>query len=96
MNTPTLSLERAVQISEQAFVPFSAVVQTHREDASFALRVLDDAGNCLASLPHIARVQSANPLHLAGILEQLRLEMSKDGHVLSAWSMPFQADPDLP
>lgn len=96
MSTAPLSLERAVQISEQAFVPFSARIEINREDASFSLRVVDDRGGCLASLAHVARVQSANPIHLAGLLEQLRLELSKDGHVLAAWSMPFQADFELP
>lgn len=96
MNTPTLSLERAMQISEKAFLPFATDIQTSREDASFSLRVLDESGKCLASVAHVARAQYANPVHLAGVLEQLRLELCKDGHVLVAWSMPFQAELNLP
>lgn len=96
MNRSQLSLERALEISAQAFLPFCVDIQTNREDASFALRVLDASGNCLASLAHVARAQSANPIHLAGLIEQLRLELSKDGQALAPWSMPFQPELDLP
>lgn len=96
MSKAQLSLERAVEISEQAFLPFFAQVQVDRDDASFSIHVLDAANNCMGSLPHVARAQSANPIHLAGVLEQLRLELSKDGHLLTAWSMPFIAELDLP
>lgn len=96
MTTVQLSLERAMEIAEQAFLPFTAHIHGNPEDASFSLRVLDATGNCLASLPHVSRMQSANPIHLAGVLEQLRLELSKDGHALSPWSMPFQSGPNLP
>ena len=95
MTTVQLSLERALEIVQQAFLPFTANIQSNREDASFSLQVLDEHGRCLASLPHVARAQSANPVHLAGVVEQLRLELSKDGHALAPWSMPFIPDIDL-
>jgi hypothetical protein len=95
MSTAQLSLDRAVQISEQAFVPFSTRIQVNREDASFSLEVLSSTGVCLVSLPHVARPQSLSPIHLAGLLEQLRLDLAKDGHALAPWSMPFVAEVNL-
>jgi len=92
MATSHLRLDEATSISELAFLPYRGVVSAHADDASFALSVLDEDGKQLLSLPHIARTQYSDPIHLAGLLEEARLEMSKDGYALLPWSMPFQAD----
>ncbi|WP_028240977.1 hypothetical protein [Stutzerimonas azotifigens] len=85
-----LSLEEATGISEMAFLPLRAETVVDLDDVSFSLKVVDDLGNALLSIAHIARSQYADPVHLAGMLEQARLELSKDGHLLAPWSMPYQ------
>ena len=85
-----LDLEEACSISEMAFLPCRGIAAPDHADASYALRVEDDVGRELLSIAHIARSQYGDPRHLAGLLEQARLELSKDGISLSPWSMPMQ------
>lgn len=87
-----LDLEEAIAISEMAFLPCRGISTVDTSDASYALRIEDDTGRTLLSIPHVARSQYSDPLHLAGLLEQTRLELSKDGVHLSPWSMPMQPE----
>ena len=85
-----LDLAQACAISELAFLPCRGIATPDEGDASYGLRVEDDTGRQLLSIAHIARSQYSDPQHLAGVLEQARLELSKDGIALSPWSMPLQ------
>lgn len=85
-----LSLEEAVSISQMAFLPCRATAHVDQGDASFSLRVHGSSGDEILSIAHIARTQYASPAHLAALLENARLELSKDGITLSAWSLPAQ------
>jgi len=96
MSSAHLTLEEALHISSLAFQPYSCTTRVNPEDASFALSVQNAAGHELLSVPHIARSQYSDPVHLAGTLELSRLELSKDGYALEPWSMPFQVNLDLP
>ena len=90
MTVPTLGLDEARRICELAFLPCHAATQVDHADSSFSLRVTTAAGHEALSILHIARSQYAGPDHLAGLLEAARLELSKDGVQLGAWSMPAQ------
>ncbi|QGZ31527.1 hypothetical protein [Stutzerimonas stutzeri] len=90
MTVQRLSLDEAMRISAMAFLPCHAVTRADNEDASYSLRVIDAAGDEILSIAHIARSQYADPVHLAGLLENARVQLSKDGVALSAWSMPAQ------
>jgi hypothetical protein len=90
MTVQYLVLDEAMRISEMAFLPCRATAKADHGDASFSLRVINAAGDEILSISHIARSQYADPVHLAGLLENARLQLSKDGVSLSAWSMPAQ------
>jgi len=90
MTAQHLALDEAMRISEMAFLPSHATAKANTEDASFSLRVVNAAGDELLAISHIARSQYVDPAHLAGLLEKARLQLSKDGVPLSAWSMPAQ------
>lgn len=90
MTTQHLTLDEAMHISEMAFLPCHATTKADNEDASFSLRVINAEGDEMLSISHIARSQYVDPAHLAGLLEKARLQLSKDGVPLSAWSMPAQ------
>lgn len=90
MPTQHLALDEAIRISEMAFLPCYAAAKANNEDASFSLRVVNAAGDELLAISHIARSQYLDAAHLAGLLEKARLQLSKDGVPLSAWSMPAQ------
>ncbi|AFN77874.1 hypothetical protein PSJM300_09030 [Stutzerimonas stutzeri DSM 10701] len=86
-----LDLEEAMAISEMAFLPCRGITDADASDASYALRVEDETGAALLTIAHVARSQYSDPVHLAGLLEQARLELSKDGIQLTPWSMPTQS-----
>lgn len=90
MTDQHLTLNEAMRISEMAFLPCHATAKPDNEDASFSLRVVGTGGDEILSIPHIARSQYTEPVHLAGLLENARLQLSKDGVPLGAWSMPSQ------
>ncbi|NKQ10526.1 hypothetical protein [Pseudomonas sp. SST3] len=90
MTTQRLALNEAMRISEMAFLPCHATAKADHEDASFSLRVVDAVGDEILSISHIARSQYTDPIHLAGLLENARLQLSRDGVSLGAWSMPAQ------
>lgn len=85
-----ISLDEAIGICEMAFLPCRAIAHPDQCDASFSLRVIDPSGNEILAISHIARTQYTAPAHLAAVLESARLELSKDGVALSAWSLPAQ------
>lgn len=92
MSTTSLSLDEATRISETAFLPYRGIAHPDPSDASFSLRVVGEDDRELLSIAHVAVSQYSNPVHLAGLLEEARLELSKDGCHLTPWSMPFQPD----
>ncbi|WP_314408116.1 DUF1652 domain-containing protein [Pseudomonas kuykendallii] len=92
MSTTHLTLDEARRIIDQAFLPLHCTTVAGREDASFSLKVSDKSGRALCSIAHLARSQYSEPIRFAGLIEQARLELSKDGHALYPWSMPFQVD----
>ncbi|MDG9929526.1 MULTISPECIES: DUF1652 domain-containing protein [unclassified Pseudomonas] len=84
-----ITLEEAMAIVEQAFLPHACETRADREDASFSFRVFDDSDVELLSQAHVARSQYGDPTRLAGLIELARLELSKDGYELTPWSMPW-------
>jgi hypothetical protein len=92
MSRTHLTLDQARQLVCQAFLPLRCATEADREDASFSLKVSDEAERTLYAIAHLARSQYSEPIRLAGLIEQARLELSKDGHALYPWSMPFQVD----
>jgi len=56
-----IEIDEAMRISEVAFLPGHATTSADSNDASFSLRVFDDAGEERLSIPHIARTQTAIP-----------------------------------
>ncbi|MBA1274150.1 hypothetical protein [Stutzerimonas azotifigens] len=90
MHDLPLSLDEATRISEMAFLPLRAITDIDPDDASYSLRVEDASGALVLSIAHVARSQYADAAHLAAILDKARLELSKDGHILAPWSMPYQ------
>ncbi len=90
MTSQQLALDEAMRISEMAFLPCQVTTVADNQDASFSLQITNETGDEVFSIAHIAHSQYTAPLHLAGLLEHARLQLSKDGITLSPWSMPAQ------
>lgn len=83
----SIDLTNAVCIVEKAFLPLQGEVSQDLSDASFSFTVTDGR-QVLASVAHVARSQYSHAGHLAALIEQTRLELARDGHLLEPWSMP--------
>jgi len=92
MSTP-IELDIAIKLAAGAFQPYGCVTRANAADDSFGFSVLNSEGAEVLSIPHIPRTQYADPLRLAGVIEQARLDLSHKGCHLDPWSMPFILDP---
>lgn len=93
MTTTLLTQDNAMRLAADAFQPYGCVTSPNAEDDSFGLTILSVSGNEVLSVPHIPRTQYADPVRLAGVLEQTRLDLTHKGCNLDPWSMPYITDP---
>ncbi|BCD87225.1 hypothetical protein PSm6_36320 [Pseudomonas solani] len=94
MTTP-ISLDTAMRLATEAFLPYGCKALAHEEDDSFSLTVTDLHGEKVLDIGHIRSTQYANPVRLAGVLEQARMDLAHQGRNLDPWAMPFIPDPDV-
>ncbi len=93
MTTTLLTLDNAMRLASDAFQPYGCVTGANAEDDSFSLTIMSLSGNEVLNVPHIPRTQYADPVRLAGVLEQMRLDLIHKGCNLEPWSMPYITDP---
>ena len=77
MATPSFTLDEAMSIASQAFLPYRCVTLPHAGDASFAMHIHDDTDREILSVPHVARSQYCDPVRRAGRLEQARRDLER-------------------
>jgi len=90
MTTTPLSLDNAMQLASEAFLPCGCVTSANPEDDSFGFTVMNGSGEELA---RVAQVRDyADPLRMAQVIEQTRQELIDKGCTLEPWTMPFITD----
>ncbi|MCF7203105.1 hypothetical protein [Pseudomonas oligotrophica] len=92
MTTTALTLDNAMKIASEAFLPYGCVTGANPDDDSFGLTVMNGDGEELLRVPRIDRQHYADPLRMAETLEQHRRELHRKGCALDDWSMPFITD----
>ena len=93
MFTP-LSLDLATKLTADAFQPYGCITSANPNDDSFSFSIRKEDGSEVLSVPHVPRTQYADPVRLAGVLGQTRLDLEHKGCHLEPWSMPYITDPD--
>lgn len=93
--TTAISRNTAMRLASEAFVPYGCKAQAHDADDSFSLSVHDLHGQQVLSIEHIQSTQYANPVRLAGVIEQARTDLQRQGRNLNPWAMPFIPDPEV-
>lgn len=90
MTTTPLSLDNAMQLASEAFLPCGCVTSANPEDDSFGFTVMNGSGE---EITRVAQVRDyADPLRMAQVIEQTRQELIDKGCTLDPWSMPFITD----
>lgn len=90
MTTTPLSLDNAMQLAAEAFLPCGCVISANPADDSFGFTVMSGSG---AELVRVAQVRDyADPLRMAQVIEQTRQELLAKGCTLEPWTMPFITD----
>ena len=90
MTTTPLSLDNAMQLASEAFLPCGCVTSANPEDDSFGFTVMNGSGE---EITRVAQVRDyADPLRMAQVIEQTRQELIDKGCTLEPWSMPFITD----
>ncbi|MDH0339364.1 hypothetical protein [Metapseudomonas otitidis] len=52
-------------------------------------------GGKVLEISHVRSTQYADPVRLAGVLEQVRLDLTHQGRNLDPWAMPYIPDPEV-
>jgi hypothetical protein len=90
MTTTPLSLDNAMQLASEAFLPCGCVTSANPEDDSFGFTVMNGSGE---EITRVAQVRDyADPLRMAQVIEQTRQELIGKGCTLEPWTMPFITD----
>lgn len=92
MTTP-ITRDTAMRLATQAFLPYGCQTRAHDEDDSFT--VTDLHGGKVLEISHVRSTQYADPVRLAGVLEQVRLDLTHQGRNLDPWAMPYIPDPEV-
>ncbi|MFC5697093.1 hypothetical protein ACFPU0_16175 [Pseudomonas sp. GCM10022186] len=99
MSTP-ITRHTAMRLACEAFVPYGCKAQAHDSDDSFSLSVHDVQGQQMLSIEHIPSDQYGDLASLAGVIEQARAGLQRQGRELNPWTMPFvpgrEALPEAP
>ncbi|MDH4556852.1 hypothetical protein E8F11_17045 [Pseudomonas sp. BN417] len=93
--TTTLSRNTAMRLASEAFVPYGCKAQAHEEDDSFSISIHDLHGQQVHGIEHILGTQYASPVRLAGVIEQARTDLQRQGRNLDPWTMPYIPDPEV-
>jgi hypothetical protein len=94
MTTP-LTRNTAMRLASEAFVPYGCKARAHDSDDSFSFSVHDLQGQQVLSIEHILSTQYADPVRLAGVIEQARADLQRQGRNLDPWAMPYIPDPEV-
>lgn len=92
MSLTSLSLDNAMHLASEAFLPYGCITSANPEDDSFSLTVMNSAGQEVLRVTDINRGRYADPDRLARELEQARHELEHQGCSLDPWTMPMLRD----
>ena len=94
MSDQALTLDDAMQLVSEAFLPCGCVTSANPDDDSFGFTVMDGSGNPVLRIPSVTRDEYSHAQRLGSVIEQARLEVEDKGQRLEPWTMPALVDDD--
>lgn len=88
MRPPFISLDQAMHLASEAFLPHGCITSANPEDDSFGFTVMNGSGDELLCVSAIARASYSDPRRLALTLEQARAALAGKGCPLDPWHLP--------
>ncbi|MBB3103696.1 hypothetical protein [Azomonas macrocytogenes] len=100
MNPSTMSLDSAMKLASEAFLPYSCVTCTNAGEEGFKLAIMSIDGEKVLQKAHLSRDEYSNPVRFFDAIEQTRHHLEDKGRHLNPWKMPFILDdtgiPEMP
>lgn len=92
MTTPSLTLDQAMTLTSEAFLPCGCVTSANPEEDSYGFTVMNSDGAEMMRVAAVPNSQYSDPQRLGEMLEQARLDVEDKGCRLEPWTMPFITD----
>jgi len=92
MNTQPMTLDDAMQLVTEAFLPCGCVTSANPDDDSFGFTVMSSSGAEMLRVPSVPREEYSSAQRLGSVIEQARLDVEDKDQRLEPWTMPVLAD----
>jgi hypothetical protein len=92
MSYQPLTLDDAMQLVTEAFLPCGCVTSANPDEDSFGFTVMSGSGTEVLRVPSVSRDEYSNPQHLGSVIEQARLDVEDKDQRLEPWTMPSITD----
>lgn len=92
MSNQPLTLDDAMQLVSEAFLPCGCVASANPDDDSFSFTVMSGSGTEVLLVPSVSRDDYSNPHRLGSVIEQARLDVEDKDLRLEPWTMPAILD----
>ncbi len=92
MSLTSLSLDNAMHLASEAFLPYGCITSANPDDDSFSLTVMNGAGEEVLRVADITHGRYCDPDRLTRELQQARQELEQLGCRLDPWTMPLLRD----
>lgn len=92
MTTQALTLDEAMQLVSEAFLPCGCVASANPDEDSFGFTVMGEAGGEILRVPSVSHDEYSNLQHLGSVIEQARLDVEEKNCRLEPWTMPTSID----
>jgi len=92
MSDQALTLDDAMQLVSEAFLPCGCVTSANPDDDSFGFTVMDGSGGEVLRVPAVSREEYSHAQRLGSVIEHARLDVEDKAQRLEPWTMPVLAD----
>lgn len=92
MPSHSLTLDQAMKLTTEAFLPCGCVTSANAEEDSFGFTVMNGEGNEVMRVGAVPNSDYTDAQRLGSMLEQSRLDVEDKGCRLEPWTMPDITD----
>lgn len=92
MSDQTLTIDDAMQLVSEAFLPCGCVTSANPDEDSFGFTVMTGNGTEVLRVPSVELDDYRSPQRLGTVIEQARLDVEEKDQRLEPWTMPDVTD----